>query len=289
MTRIYNAFLITCILSFTAGISQEAQVSTFTSNFPGNGAVSVASNGYVFVSEYGQWAGNQGNGTRVFKLDPNGKVVDTITGLRSPMGTAEDRYGNLFVNNDNNMERGQILKITPEGKRSVHATIQGWPSGMNIDAQDNLYIPNYNKGVLHKITPSGEVVVLAEDKRLLGCTGIDFDSKGNCIVSNFATSWIYSISPEGTIREITQIPDITINNFGIGYSTVIDDVIYATGIAVNKVFKVTLDGNISVINTNENETAFKGPNGIRGNKETKTLYISEYSDSKRVQKIELKK
>lgn len=283
MYRTLNSFLILCILSFTTVYSQNKKLSTFISDFPGNDAISVTSDGHVFVSEYGKWAGNQGDGTRVFKIHSTGKVIDTITGLKSPMGTAQDRYGNVYVNNDNNMERGEVLKITPDGTRTVIATIDGWPSGMNIDNQDNLYIPNYNRGVLHKITPSGELIVIAEDKRLLGCTGVDFDSKGNIILSSFATSWIYSVSPDGEVKEITQIPDITLNNFGIGYITVLDDIIYATGIAVNKVFQVTLDGEISVVE----DSGIKGPNGIRANKKTKTLYISEYGGSNSVRKIQL--
>jgi len=281
--------------SITA-LAQEAKVTTFLENFPANGFVSVDKTDHIYISEYGTWSGVQGNGTRVFKMNSKGAVIDTITNLKSPMGTAMDSKGNFYVNNDNNMQRGEVLKILPNGDRQVIATLKGWPSGMNIDANDNLYIPNYNKGILHKLRPDGTIEIIAESPKILGCTGVDFDSKGNIILSNFATARIYKVTPKGEISLIAEIPNIVTQNFGIGYISVIDDAIYATGIAVGKIFRVTLEGEISTIagsgeRTNRDglgiEAAFNGPNGIRASSKGDMLYISEYGGSKAIRRIQL--
>ncbi len=278
------------------GIDPDPEVGTLISNFAANGAVSVDRRGTIYVSEYGRFVNTGGSGTRIFKLSPHGKVLDTITGLSGPMGTAKDSKGNLFVNNDNNTVRGQVLKISPDDKREVVASIDGWPSSMTIDRDDNLYISNYTAPTVHKITPDGTISVYAEDPRLLGGVGIDLDSKGNVIVANFYTATIYKINKNGEISLITTIPDIVIQNFGIGYITVVNDVIYATGIAVNYIYRVSMDGTIETIAGNGEaaqvdgpllEASFSNPNGISANKYRRTLYISEYTGIGGVRKIKL--
>ncbi|MBP2833171.1 SMP-30/gluconolactonase/LRE family protein [Aquimarina sp. U1-2] len=295
---VFLSFGFTILLSscYGDGIDPDPEVETLISNFAANGAVSVDRQGTIYVSEYGRFVETGGSGTRVFKLSPHGKVLDTITGLSGPMGTAKDSKGNLFINNDNNTVRGQVLKISPNKEREVIASIEGWPSSMAIDYEDNLYISNYTAPTVHKITPDGTVSVYAEDPRLLGGVGIDLDSKGNVIVANFYTATIYSIDKNGEVSLIANIPDIVIQNFGIGYITVINDVIYATGIAVNYIYSVSMDGTIETIAGNGEaaqvdgpllEASFSNPNGIAANKFRKTLYISEYTGVGGVRKIKL--
>ncbi|MEM1328275.1 MAG: hypothetical protein AAGI23_20140 [Bacteroidota bacterium] len=275
---------------------KELQLTTIISNFPANGAVSVDDEGNVYVSEYGTLIGRSGNGRRIFKLSPTGEILETLTDMSGPMGTKKDSKGNLYVNNDNNMIRGQVTQITPEGEREIFAPILGWPSSITIDPQDNLYITNYTKPTIHKITPDGTAAVFVEDDRLAGCVGIDLDSECNLIVSNFVTADIYKIDQEKNITLIANIPDIVVQNFGIGYLAVVDDVIYATGIAVSKIFKVSMDGEVEVFaGTGEAgqtdgkvlEATLSNPNGIGADKQNKILYISEWTGVGGVRKIEL--
>lgn len=278
-------------------VPRDLEVKTLIRNFVANGAVSVDREGVIYISEYGRFVDTGGSGTRIFKLNSKGKVLDTIKGLSGPMGTAKDSKGNLFVNNANNTVNGQVLRIAPDGNREVIATIDGWPSSMAIDHKDNLYISNYTAPTLHKITPNGKKILYASDPRLAGGVGIDLDSKGNVIVANFVTADIFSVNKKGELTLIANIPDIVIQAFGIGYITVINDVIFATGIAVNHIYKVTMDGEIEIIAGNGEaaqidgpllEASFSNPNGISANKKTKTLYISEYTGVGGVRKIDLK-
>ncbi len=278
------------------GIDPDPEVETLISDFAANGAVSVDRQGIIYVSEYGRFVNTGGSGTRIFKISPYGKILDTIKGLSGPMGTAKDSKGNLYVNNDNNTVRGQVLRISRTGEREVITSIDGWPSSMTIDHDDNLYISNYTAPTVHKITPNGEVTILAEDSRLLGGVGIDLDSKGNVIVANFYTADIYRINKNGEVSLIANIPDIVIQNFGIGYITVVNDVIYATGIAVNYLYKVSMDGTVETIAGNGEaaqvdgpllEASLSNPNGIAANKYRRTLYISEYTGVGGLRKIKL--
>lgn len=167
---------------------------------------------------------------------------------------------------------------------------------MTIDKEDNLYINNYTKPTIHKISSDGKAEVFVEDERLAGCVNIDLDSEGNLIVSNFVTADIFKIDQEKNITLIANIPNIVVQDFGIGYLAVVDDVIYATGIAVSKIFKVSMDGKVEVFaGTGEAgqtdgqllEATISNPNGIAADKENKILYISEWTGVGGVRKIQL--
>ncbi len=275
---------------------EMTKVETLQSNFAANGAVSVDADGNVYVSEYGIFEGTGGNGSRVFKLSPSGEILETMEGLSGPMGTKKDKAGNLFINNDNNTQRGIVVKVAPDGTRTDFATIAGWPSSMAIDADDNLYITNYNAASLHRIAPDGAVSLISSDSRLNGCVGIDFDSNGNLIVGNFYTAQILRVTLDGVVEEIATIPNIVVEGWGLGYLTVVEDIIYTTGIAVSKLYKVDLEGDIEWFAGNGASKSIDGelldasisnPNGISSDKANKILYISEYGPGGGVRKIEL--
>ncbi len=287
---------VVCISCYGDGIDPDPEVETVVSDFAGNDAVSVDRKGNIYVSEYGQFVNTGGNGTRVFKVSKQGDVSEFVTGLSGPLGNTIDAQGNFYVNNDNNTARGDVLKITPDGTKTVLATIEGWPTGMTLDHQNNLYVSNFLTPTVHKITPEGEVTVYATDARLAGGVGIDFDRKGNLVVGNFATADILSIDPEGNVSLIANIPDIVIGGFGIGYITVVRNSVFATGIAVNKIFRVTLDGTVeefagtgdaAVVDGPVAEASFNGPNGITADKYGKALYISEFGGTGALRKIKL--
>ncbi|MCK8523771.1 hypothetical protein M0D21_19470 [Aquimarina sp. D1M17] len=286
-----------CVSCHGDGIDPDPEVETIVSDFAGNDAVTVDRRGNVYVSEYGQFVNTGGNGTRVFKISKQGDVSEFITGLSGPLGNAIDTYGNFYVNNDNNTARGDVLKVAPDGTKTVLATIEGWPTGLALDHDNNVYVSNFITPTVHKITPEGEVSVYANDSRLAGGVGIDFDRNGNLVVGNFATADILSITPNGEVSLIANIPNVVVNGFGIGYITVVRNSVFATGIAVNKIFRVTLDGQVeefagtgdaAVVDGPAAEASFNGPNGITSDLYGKALYISEFGGAGAVRKISLR-
>ncbi|MDY8136992.1 SMP-30/gluconolactonase/LRE family protein [Aquimarina sp. 2201CG5-10] len=292
--------VITVIVSISChgdGFDPEFEVETIVSDFSGNDAVSVDRRGNIYVSEYGQFTNTGGNGTRVLKVSQDGDLTEFLTDLTGPLGNAFDNQGNFYVNDANNTVSGNVVKITPDGTRTILATIDGWPTGMTLDRNNNIYVSNFLSPTVHKITQDGEVTVYATDPRLTGGVGIDFDRQGNLIVGNFSTADIVSIDKNGSVSLIANIPDIVINGFGIGYITVVGNSIFATGIAVNKIFKVSLDGEIKVFaGTGEAavidglvlEASFNGPNGITSDKYGKAIYVSEFGGTGALRKIKLR-
>ena len=302
-TGVYSTFVllmitVTNISCHGDPIARNPEVETVVMDFPGNDAVTVDRQGNVYVSEYGQFVETGGTGTRVMKVSKDGEVSEFITGLKGPLGSAIDNQGNFYVNHAGNLVTGEVLKVTPDGSKEILAIVDGWPTGLALDHENNIYVTNFISPTIHKITPEGTVTIYATDNRLAGCVGIDFDRKGNLIVGNFATADILSIDPEGSVSLVANIPDIVVNGFGIGYITIVGNSVFATGIGVNKIFRVSLTngevnefagtGEAATIDGLTAEASFNGPNGITSHWYTKSLYISEFGGTGAVRRIRLK-
>jgi len=279
--------------TITASKSSEKRknllVETIVEDFIdlGKDGITVDNKGNLYVSIFGFFQGNNGNGTSVYKVSKNGVVSDYVTDLSGPLGSAFDKRGNFYViHNNNGGGSGDIIKVTPNGNKKTIATIDGFPSGLAIDNQNNLYVSNFVSPTIYKIGTTGVISEFVTDSRLAGTVGIDFNQKGNLIVGNYSTADILSINKKGKVSLIANIPDIAINGAAIGGIEVVDDTIYATGIVVNKIFKVTQEGSISLFaGTGEStsldgellQASFRNPNRIEYDKRTKSLYITEYS------------
>jgi hypothetical protein len=142
-------------------------------------------------------------------------------GLNEPTEMCIDSEGNFFVTN---YENNQIKKITPTGQISVFAgsTQSGFqngngtaarfykPTGICIDAQDNLYVVDTFNHVIRKITPTGTVSTFcgngdlgfvngsATDTRFTYPEGIVIDSNGNFFVADSGNEVIRKITSNGT-------------------------------------------------------------------------------------------
>lgn len=283
------------IIVFTFSVNAQ-KVETLISNFPANGFLSVDDDGNLYASEYGVFTQTGGSGKRIYKISPKGKLLDSITNLSGPIGTVKDAQGNLYINNDNNTKRSVILKVDKSGTQTSFAEVKGWPIGMKMDKNGIIYLTNYNSPEIYTIDRKGIVAVFVKDDQLIGTAGIDFDSNGNLIVANFATAKIFSISPSKEIKKIAELKDIVVQGWGIGHLTVLDDVIYATGIATSKIFKISLDGKVTLfagngepkqVDGNLKEASLNYPNGITSDKKNKILYISEYGKNGGIRKIKL--
>lgn len=292
----YHAFVLTIgtfkgeqvyVLSDSSSefeLRKDIETTSLTAPFKGNGAVTVDTNGNIYVSEYGVWQTNQqGNGKSAFKISPSGEVTEFVSNLSGPIGNAIDTEGNYYVNNGNNMTSGDFLKIAPDGTQTIVATLDGYPAHILIGTDDNFYIANWTKPVVNKVTPDGIVTEFASDSRLQGGVGITYDDNENIFVGNFTTGEILSIDESGNVSSIASIPAV-IANYVIAYITFFEGHIYATGYGSNKIYKVSLDGDVVEFAGNGTrvsvdgklaEASFMTPNGITVDKSRRLLYISQ--------------
>ena len=280
--------LTSCFKDYIGGVPKRQKVTTMIGeDFPANDGLHVAPDGTIFASNFGVFDPGLGkyNGTEVFEITKNGIKVKA-EGFEAPMGSVQDSKGNLYFNTENNNDlvSGVLVKLAPDGTSSQVAEIAGWPSGTAIDDQDIVYVANFYAPTVHKVMPDGTISVLATDDRLFGCVGIDVDYEGNIITANFFTADILKITQEGEVSLIANIPDTT-PNFAIGYMTIFEDNVYATGISQNVIYKVGFDGTTEIFagtgengNTDGNldEATFSQPNGIAADHRKRILYISQY-------------
>lgn len=280
--------LTSCFKDYVGGVPKRQKVTTIIGeDFPANDGLYVAPDGTVFASNFGIFDPNLNkyNGTQVFEIDKRGIKVKA-SGFEAPMGGAMDSHGNFYFNNENNNDgvSGILVKIGVDGSSSQVAEIAGWPSGIIIDNQDIIYVANFNASTIHKINTDGSISILATDDRLFGCVGIDIDDEGNIITSNFYTADILKVTQQGEVSLIANIPNTT-QGFAIGYMTIFEGNIYATGINENLIYKVGFDGSTEIFaGTGENgstdgkleEATFSNPNGISADHRRRILYVSQY-------------
>ncbi|WP_350290928.1 hypothetical protein [uncultured Croceitalea sp.] len=283
--------LTSCVKDFIGGGPKPKKVKTIVgSEFPANDGLHVAPDGTVLASNFGKFDPvlNKYNGTQVFQVKRNRKVTEKVSGFEAPMGSALDSNGNLYFNTENNNDAvsGVLVKVSPNGSSSQVGEIAGWPSGITIDDEDIIYVANFFAPTLHKVMPDGTISILATDDRLFGCVGIDIDSEGNIITANFFTADILKVTQEGEVSLIAKIPNTT-QGFAIGYMTIFENAVYATGINENVIYKVDFDGTTEIFaGTGENgsadgkldEATFSQPNGIAADEQRRILYISQFGE-----------
>jgi len=115
--------------------------------------------------------------------------------------------GNLYAANREGANGNNVIKIAPNGVRSVYASGLSKPIGLAIDASGNLYAVNESGSTIAKITTGGTVSTFATG--LSGPYGLAADASGNIYAGNRGDSTITRYSPGGSL--ITPSPYVNTN------------------------------------------------------------------------------
>lgn len=294
--------IITSCSKFPYGggpILEKAKVETLVSDFKATDGLSVDRSGNIYASNFASFTG-----TEVLKTNSNtGETSVVLDGLVAPTGNVVDRQGNIYVVNNIRFVSGtsgptqaDVLKVTPDGSRSVLAILPGFPAGIVLDKHNNTYVSNFDFPGVHKVTPSGEVSILIQDERLRGGVGIDFDNKGNLFVGNFSTGEILKISRNLDLEVLATIPTV-VEGFVIGYITFTAGSIFATAVGEHVIYRVSMSGEATIFAGNGNqetmdgsleEASFNTPNGITADSFRKRIYVSEGAGDGALRVIKLK-
>jgi sugar lactone lactonase YvrE len=205
----------------------------------GTGGMEVDSQGRIYHADFGATLDGP-PGTRIHRISPTGDVAVWAQGFTGASGNAFDSQGNLY---QSNIGGDRISRITPDGKVSTFATdgIDG-PVGIAIDADGNLYVANCIGNTIRKVLPDGSTEPFASST-LFNCpNGITLASDGNFYVANFSNGDVLRITPDGTVSR-----HVTIAGNNNGHILFGNDVLYVVARLANRIYRVTLDGEATVL------------------------------------------
>lgn len=277
MLRIVSQLLLLCSLSLM--LNAQVTVSTLTGSFNASGGVSIGSDGYIYVADFGIQL-NNANGTTVSRVSPvDGSVTTFANGLVGASGNAFDSQGNLF---QSNISGGFISKIDPSGNAAFFTStnISG-PVGIAIDASDNVYVANCGNNTIAKITPDGATSTVFAASALLSCpNGLTIDENGNLYTCNFGNGNVIKITASGIASVLATMPGsnnghLTYSN---GYLFVVDrggNRIFRVDAQTGQMAHIAGSGACGKADGPALEASFSFPNGIEATPSGDTLYVND--------------
>lgn len=135
-------------------------------------------------------------------LYPVSEVREFAAPLDHPEGVAVGRDGAVYAGG----LAGQVYRISPDGKKvETIANTGGVCLGITLDQEENIFVCDYGKRAVVRVTQQGEVSLFAasaDGREFLLPNFSVFDSKGNLYLSDSgghkqANGVIYRISPGG--------------------------------------------------------------------------------------------
>ena len=286
MKKIKSLLFFCSLLAFSPLFSQNTsvEVKTLLQEFAGNGSIFVDTDGKIYINEYGTAnADISGTGKHVFVVTPEGEVSTLTEKVSGAVGNVIGSDGTYYFNNGNSFYNSDFM-MRKNGEIKKIATVEGFSGDILMDAKNDCFlIPSYTHPVLRKVSKDGTVEDYIKDNRLKGVTGITFGENEVIFVSNFTTGKIYKIENDLSINELASIP-VVYPGYVVGYITYFEGKIYATGYGSNKIYQISMDGEIEVLagsgeyNQKDglgSEASFITPNGIDIDVNRRRLYISQ--------------
>ncbi len=263
-------FTIVAVLTLISGEILAQTVSTLvTGPSTFNDGLAIDRLGNIYAAMY--------DGVNVTKITPGGQTSIFAGGMTSPNGLAFGPNGDLFVPN---AKGGRITRITPAGDTSTYIHIPD-PGAVYINADGSMLVAHY---VLNRIslidTAKNVSVYLNDTTKLNGPIGLVRDAKGILYVGNFTDGRIFRVTESKTMVQIGQIPG------ALGFMTIVNDMIFATGYTQHRIYRVPVSGSGAVVligtgtagSTNGTSKAtFSNPNGIVASLTGDSLFVSDYT------------
>jgi sugar lactone lactonase YvrE len=219
--------------------------------------------------------------------------------LNIPGAVAADSAGNVYIADQNN---NAVEKVAPDGNLSVFAGVSGTsgtptqgiatnshmngPDGVATDSAGNVYIADYFNGVIEKVTPAGELSIVAgipgspgnptpgpaTSSHLSQADGVAVDAAGNVYIADGGPNVIERVTPSGTLSIFAGIPGSSAQPTpGLATASALDDpvgvgvdaagAVYVADDVAHVIEKISPQGQLSVIAGNGSPGAptYNGP------------------------------
>lgn len=276
---------------------QNNQLSDFTRSFDGGaGSLARTSTGAIVMGDYniiGELSDDGSEEYSMFRFDNDGSV-DILRGPYQLLGGNHgDSEGNVY---QSILNQARVLKIGPNAEQLTivlnNPRVTG-NDGVYVNDEQEMFVVNPGSATVLKWNlETGEndtFARLAESPR-----GITADEAGNLYIShNLESGLISKITPEGEVSEFAQIPTFRPEFYTVeylmwvGYLTYYDNALYVAGMSTDRVYKVSMTGEVSVFVGSGTRGIPRGgaltanlnrPKGVVFNEDGTTLYISGSTD-----------
>lgn len=263
----------------------------------GAGSISINSNGILFMADYdviAQISNDTSLSHAVQRIDLSGSVTEFTSPLKLLTGNAIDSKDLLF---QSTYLGEDIITIDEAGVIAdidiIKNSTGGYTDGIYIDKNDIVYIVDPGSGFIYRKPPNGPIETVTSIRN--NPRGITGDPDGNLYVShNHEEGIISKISPDGMVTTLANLPTYVSPTYQlefimwIGYITYHEGSLYVAGTSTHQVFKVSMDGNVTVfagsgergIPRGDTRTAnLNRPVGLAFSKDGKSLFISCSTDT----------
>lgn len=218
-------------------LTPDGAVSVYASDFDTPNGLAIDTTGNLYVAN--------NSGGRISKVAPDGIVTQNfITGILNPSGLVFNTAGDtLYISHYASSEISRVALADPSNVTTwVSGSPLDGPIGMVFDADNNLYVGNFNDGRIFKISPDGTMTELGSIQAFLGFLTL---SNGYLYATSYSTNKVYRLPLNGSSMEV----------------------IAGTGATGHDDGPATL-------------ATFDGPNGIASTASGDTLYVSEFNSGR---------
>jgi len=270
-------------------------ITNYTQDFSG-GASSLALNnhGKIYMGHFEIIAVlvNSTNSIYpIYEIDVSGNVSEYLSPFKLLSGNAIDSEQNLY---QSVLFSDQILKIDQNGEieEVIVASVRE-PDGIYIDASDNMFVVGRASGTVIKFMPDGTSTYFAN----VGANprGITGDESGNLyVIHNREDGRITKISSAGMVSTLANIPTYIPDFYQVeyimwaGYIVYHDGFLYVAGTSTDKIYKVSLEGEVEVFAGSGTRGVPRGgaltanlnrPMGLVFSEDGNSLFISGSADN----------
>ena len=182
-------------------------------------------------------------------------------------GPAFDKAGNLYLTD---IVHGRIFRLTPAGDWQAVAETGGWPNGIAIDRDGDLWVADYRRGLLRVRPTDGAVEVMLghrHSESFKGLNDLHFDRQGNLYFTDQGQTGlhdpggrVYRLRPSGQL-------DLLLGNGPSPNGIVLDptgQILYMAMTRANAVWRAPIlgDGSLSKVGAFRTFFGASGPDGL---------------------------
>ncbi|WP_223032227.1 DUF11 domain-containing protein [Hanstruepera marina] len=189
-------------------IDTNQSVTIFSNNHDGAAGMVLDSNDNIYLARYEAFD--------IVKLDSEGNTIEVVANeIAAPIAVDFDSNGNIYTNNNVN---NAITKIDPQGNKTIIPVGIYNNSSLTIDDDDNIYVSDYNSGIIKKIDAITNQQSTFVNLPLNNGSGIGFIiySDGYFYATSIGDNTVLMIDSDGTSEIIAGLQGVEGHTDGNG-------------------------------------------------------------------------